>query len=156
LGLMAVVGGVTVLDMIPGKIDLGEPYSFDLDVPSQTIEPNARLLLRTGRGNISVRSSDDGALRISGQKEIRTFSESDAGKRASAIGIEVQKNGDNYEVRPSGYDLSDSRVGVNMEVVVPKKALVTARSDRGSITVSDMTGDVTLASQSGDLEVNDT
>jgi hypothetical protein len=158
LGLMAVVGLVITYDIVREKIDIdvGDPYSFGLDGPSETIEPNARVLVRTGRGDITVRSSDDAALRISGQKEIRTFSESDAAKRASGIGIGVQKSGDAYEIRPNGYDLSDSRVAVNLEVVAPKKALVTARTERGAITVSDMTGDVTVASQSGNLEVNDT
>lgn len=159
LGLMAVVGLVVAYDVVREKIpdfEVGEPYSFDLDVPSRNLEPNTRLLLRTGRGNIAVRSSDDATLRISGQKEIRTFSKSEADARAAGVGVEVQKNGDSYEIRPSGYDLGDTRVGVNMEVVVPKKALITARTDRGTITVSDMTGDVTVASQSGDLEVNDT
>jgi Domain of unknown function (DUF5668) len=159
LGLMAVVGLVVSYDIVRAKIpefEVGEPYSFDLDAPSQTIEPNAHLLLRTGRGNITVRSSDEAALRVSGQKEIRTFSESDAAKRSEGIAIGVQKSGDAYEIRPTGYDLSDSRVAVNLAVVAPKKAVVTARADRGAITVSDMTGDVAVTSQSGDLEVNDT
>src|SRR5262247_948138 len=94
LGLLTVVGlvvawdkGKKVLgDEIGVDFDWGTPYTFPIDLPSQTIPANAHISIRAGRGNVSVRSSDEAVLRLSGEKEIRTLSEGDAEKRAPAIG----------------------------------------------------------------------
>jgi len=61
-----------------------------------------------------------------------------ADRIAKPVSVEIVKNGDTYEVRPSGYDLSDSRIGVNLEVSVPKKSPLTVKTDKGDVTVSDM------------------
>jgi hypothetical protein len=164
LGLLTVVGLVVAWDK--GKKVIGDefgvdfnwgtPYTFPIDLPSQPIPANAHISIRGGRGNVSLRSSDEAALRLSGEKEIRTLSEGDAEKRAPAIGASVTQSGDSYEIRPTGFDLGDSRVSLNMDVVVPKKAAVTVRTERGDITVSDMQTDVGVSTRKGDIEVNDT
>jgi hypothetical protein len=84
------------------------------------------------------------------------LSQSDAEKRAPSIGVGVTQGGDGYEIRPTGFDIGDSRVSMNMDVVVPKKATVTVRAERGNITVSDMLTDVTASTRKGDVEINDT
>src|SRR5262245_1115733 len=147
LGLMSVVGMVVLWDIIKthvpiSELDIGDPYSYPIDLPSQTIPSDAHITIRSGRGNIAVRSSDESTLRLSGEKEIRTLSEGDADKRAPSIGVGVTQSGDTYEVRPTGFDLGDSRVSLNMDVVVPKKSGITVRTERGNITVSDMMNDV--------------
>ena len=164
LGLMTVVllivawdkGKKVIGDEIGVDLDWGTPYSFPIDLPSKTIPANAHISIRGGRGNVVVRSSDEPMLRLSGEKEIRTLSEGDAGRRAPAIGTSVTQNGDSYEIRPTGFDLGDSRVSVNMDVVVPKKAAVTVRTERGDVTVSDMQTDVGVSTRKGDIEINDT
>lgn len=164
LGLMTVVllivawdkGKKVIGDEIGVDLDWGTPYSFPIDLPSKTIPANAHISIRGGRGNVVVRSSDEPMLRLSGEKEIRTLSEGDAERRAPAIGTSVTQNGDSYEIRPTGFDLGDSRVSVNMDVVVPKKAAVTVRTERGDITVSDMQTDVGVSTRKGDIEINDT
>src|SRR5215831_19750474 len=73
LGLLAVVGLVVAWEEGKRVIgdefgvelgDWGEPYSFPIDLPSQTIPANAHITVRGGRGNIVVRSSDEPALRL--------------------------------------------------------------------------------------------
>jgi len=162
IGMMTVVGIVIAADKLPHAlegIDInmgGDPYSYDLDVPPQPISPTAHIAIHTGRGDVTVRASDDPTLRITGKKSIRTFSEPDANHRASSINVAVVKTGDAYEIRPTGYDLGDSRVSVELEVSVPKKAVVTIRNERGGITVSNMETDVSASTQNGDVEINDT
>jgi Domain of unknown function (DUF5668)/Putative adhesin len=161
LGLMTVVGLVVTWDIVRARFhleefDLGDPYSYSIDVPSQTIPANAHITIRGGRGDVAVRSSDEPTIRLTGEKSIRAWSESDAAKRAPTIGVGVTQSGDGYEIRPTGFDLSDSRVSMNMDVVVPKKATVTVRTERGGITVSDMLTDVSVATRKGDVEINDT
>jgi hypothetical protein len=161
VGLMVVVGIVIAAEQLPSQfhnlnIDFGEPYSFPVDISPQPIAPNSRVLIRGGRGTITVRSSDEPTLRITGQKQIRTFSEADAQKRSTSIDIQAVKVGDGYEIRPTGFDLGDSRISVDMDVVVPKKSTVTVRNERGDINISDMATDVTVSTQEGDIEINDT
>jgi hypothetical protein len=161
IGLMVVVGGVIAVEEIPHAfsgvdINLGEPYSYPVDLDPQPIATNARISIRGGRGTITVRSSDEPMLRVTGQKSIRSFSESEAQKRAKTIDIQEVKVGDGYEIHPGGFDLGDSKISVDMDVVVPKKAIVIVRSERGDINVSDMASDVTVSTQNGDIEINDT
>jgi hypothetical protein len=161
IALLLVVTVVVVASKIPHQIEewgitTGDPYRFDLDVEPQPITPNARILIRSGRGAITVRSSDEPTLRITGQKNIRTYSEADAEKRSKSIDIKAGKDGETYEIRPTGFDLGDSRISVDMEVVVPKKAAVIVRNERGDIHVSDMATDVSVTTQNGDVEINDT
>lgn len=161
IGLLAVVGIVIVANEVPDRlrdmdIEIGEPYSFDVDVPAQPIDSGAHILIRGGRGAITVRSSDEASLRLTGQKSIRTFSESDAQKRAASINIAAVKNGGVLEIQPTGYDLGNSSISMDMDIVVPKKAVVTVKNERGDITISDMGSDVTVAAQRGNIEVNDT
>ncbi|HEY1421949.1 MAG TPA: DUF5668 domain-containing protein [Candidatus Acidoferrum sp.] len=163
IGLMVVVGGVVaVQDIIPHYIgdipwgEVGERYSFPIDLDPQKIPANARITIRGGRGTITVRSSDEAELRVTGQKSIRSFSESDAQKRAKAIDIQEVKVGDAYEIHPAGFDLGDSQITVDMDLVVPKKAVVIVRAEHGDINVSDMASDVTVSTQNGDIEINDT
>ena len=161
IGLMIVVLGVIAVEEAPHLfegMDInfgGEPYSFPIDIDPQPIAPNARILIRGGRGTITVRSSDEPTLRITGQKAIRTFSEADAQKRSAPIEIQAIKVGDGYEIHPAGFDLSDSRISVDMDVVVPKKSTVIVHNERGDVNISDMANDVTVSTQQGDIEIND-
>ncbi len=161
IGLLVVVGIVIAAEQLPPQfhnlnIDFGEPYSFPVDISPQPIAPNSRISIRGGRGTITVRSSDEPTLRITGQKQIRTFSESDAQKRSTSIDIQAVKAGDGYEIHPAGFDLGDSRISVDMDIVVPKKSTVIVHNERGDINISDMATDVTVSTQEGDIEINDT
>ncbi|HVO57257.1 MAG TPA: DUF5668 domain-containing protein [Dongiaceae bacterium] len=161
IAMLAVTGVTVLVNELPGRlkdmdIDVGDPHSFDIDVPSQPVPENAHINVRTGRGAITVRSGEEAAIRITGQKTVRVFNDSEAEKRANGISVTVVKNGDVYEVRPTGYDLGDSRVSVDLDIVVPKKSVVTARNERGDITISDMSTDVSVGTQNGDVQISDT
>jgi hypothetical protein len=161
IGLMVVVGGVIAAERIPDwfrdvDINVGEPYSYPIDLDPQKIPTNARITIRGGRGTITVRSSDEAVLRVTGQKSIRSFSESEAQKRAKSIDIQEVKVGDGYEIHPAGFDSGDSQITVDMHVVVPKKAVVMVHAARGDVNVSDMASDVTVSTQNGDVEINNT
>src|SRR6184192_3130356 len=61
IGLMVVVGIAVAVEEFPRQfpgmeINLGEPYSFPVDLNPQTIAPNAHISIHGGRGTITVRS----------------------------------------------------------------------------------------------------
>lgn len=161
LGLLALVGivvGEDVLrDKVPDIIDIGrESFSSDLNIEPEGVPANARITIRGSRGDITVRSSDAPEIRVNGKKTAKSWNEKDALRAAEHVSVEIVKNGDGYEVHPTGVSGGDSQVSVDMDVVVPSKAAVTVRSDKGDITVSDMATPVTINGGSGDIEVRNT
>src|SRR6267378_3305291 len=146
-------------------LEPGESYSYDIDVAPKKIPANARVMVRSGRGDITVRGSDSAEIRVTAKKTVRSWSETDAQRIAEPINVTIEQNGDGYEVHPSGYDLSNSRIGVDLEVAIPKKSVLSIKTDKGDVTVSgisadvgitDMTGDVKVSGKGGEIEVNDT
>ena len=164
LGLLSLLGIVVVADYgrerFPGNLDWNDwsSSSFDYDLESSApvnVPEDARITIHNGRGNISVRSWDEPQIRVSGKKNIKAWSEKDAEHIATAVSVEVVKNGDGYEVRPVNSSGSDSRVGVDMDITVPKKAALTIRGEKGDVTVSDMAKPVSVTTTTGDVEIRD-
>jgi hypothetical protein len=161
LALLGVVAGVEYIRQeIPEiiktkKIELGDRYDYDFDVPAKAVPPDARISIRAGRGDISVRSSDEAQVRISGKKYIRAWSESEADRVAPNVSAEVVPNGDGYEIRPSGSSGGDSRVSLDMEITVPKNASLVVRGEKGDVTVTDLSKPLSINTLNGDIEVRE-
>jgi hypothetical protein len=158
LGLLALIGVVVATESVKEHfndwgIDLGNNTSVDLDLAPVAVPANARVTIRGGHGDISVRSSDTPEIRINGKKNVKSWNENEAQRIAQNVSVEVVKNGDGYEVRPSG---GDGRVSVDIDVVVPSKSVVTIRNEKGDVSVADMNTPVTIDNGSGDIEVRNT
>ena len=91
---------------------------------------------------------------MNGKKGVKSWNENEGRRIASQVSVEVVKNGDGYEVRPAGGN--DSRVNLDLDVEVPRKAALTVRSDKGDISVTDMLMPVTINGGNGDIEVRNT
>jgi len=160
-GLILLVGIVVAIDIakqhMPGEMDLGtETFGYDLEATPKPISPDSHVTIHNERGNISVRSSDTAEIRVSGKKNVKAWSDSDAQRVANPISVEIVQSGDGYEIHPTGLPSRDSRISVDLEVSVPPKAVVTVRNDKGDITISDMAAPVVINSGNGDIEVRDT
>src|SRR5215469_12977957 len=170
LGLLFLLGSVAGVDVIKNKFPLedfpvrGDRFDFDLNVKPQPVPADSRIIIRNGRGDISVRSGDDSQIHVDGKKNIKPWNETDAEHIASAISFEIAKNGDAFEVRPANAS-SDSRARVDLDISVPRSSAVTVRNERGDVSVSDMNrplivntirGDVTIDTGKGDVKVADT
>jgi DUF4097 and DUF4098 domain-containing protein YvlB len=137
-------------------IETGDPYTFDLEVAPQPISPGSRVLIRVGRGDVTVRESDDKQLHVSAKKTARAWSESEGAKMAQPVEVVIVKNGDGFEIQPKGYDLSDSHLRVDLEVSLPKKSPVSIKTDKGDVNVSDVSADLTVSDGSGDIDIHGT
>src|SRR5690242_14744393 len=160
LGLLSLLGMVAGYDVVKNKVpgfDVdwprgGERFGFDLNVDPKPVLSDARIVVRNGRGDITVHSSDEGQVRVDGKKNVNAWSESDAEHLASAVSVEIAKNGDAYEIRPVNTRSGDSRVSLDMDISVPKKAALTVRNERGDVSVSDMDKPVAVNTVNGDVE----
>ncbi len=161
LGLLSLLGIVVAIDFgrqeLPGRVrEWGNSFDYDLEVAPKSVPADARIAIRSGRGNISVHSSDGAEIRISGKKNARAWNGNDARQIAERAGVEIAPNGDGYEIRPTGGSASDSRVSLDLDVAVPKKSSLTIRSEKGDITVADMNKPVNVTSGVGDIEIRGT
>ena len=161
LGLLSLLGMVVAVDVgkreLPGRFGgWGNSFEFDLEVAPKSVPADARITIRNSRGNISIRPSDDAQIRVMGKKNAKAWNESDAQKFADRAGVEIVKNGDGYEVRPTEPRTGDSRISLDLDVAVPKKAALTIRNEKGDITVADMGRPVSVTNGTGNIEVRGT
>jgi hypothetical protein len=157
LGLLALVGVVVAVEGVKEHFPdwaTGDTTTVDLDVAPKPVPANARITIKGMHGDISVRGSDEPEIRVNGKKNVRSWNENDAQRVAGQVGVEVVQNGDGYDVQPSGGN--DSRVSVDMDVVVPSKSVAMIRNEKGDISVADMGTPVTINSGSGDIDVRNT
>jgi DUF4097 and DUF4098 domain-containing protein YvlB len=160
--MLALLGMVVAVDYSKEKLGetlpgmSGDKYGYDVDVTPKTIPAKAPVLVRTTRGDLTVRASDDAQIHVSAKKNVRTWSEEEAGRIAKPVTVKISQNGDSFEVYPSGYDTSDARISVDMEVAVPKMSPLTVRTGKGDVVVSDMAASVAVVDQNGDAEVRGT
>jgi hypothetical protein len=161
LGLLALVGIVVGVDQarrrLPGmdEIDIGgEAFASSIDVAPKPVPANARVTVRGGRGDITVRASDTPEIRVAGKVSVKSWSESGAKKLSERVSAEIVQNGDGYEVRPTG--AGNSHVSVDMDITVPKKALLAIHTDKGDVSVSDMASQVSIDNGNGDIDVRST
>ena len=163
LGMLALLGLVVGYDYTKQKvgdtldIDVsGDDHTYDIEAPpAMAIPANARVSVKLGRGDLVIRGSEDAELRVSAKKNAKTWSEGEAERLAKPVGGEVVKNGDAYEIHPTGYDLSNSRISVDLELSVPRKSPLTIKTEKGDITISDIATDVSIAVQNGDVDLRD-
>jgi Domain of unknown function (DUF5668)/Putative adhesin len=156
LGLLALVGVVAGVEGVKQHFPdmmMGDTTAVDLDIAPKAVPANARVTVHGTRGDISVRSGSEAEIRVNGKKNVRSWNQRDADRIADGSGVEIVKNGDGWDVQPTG---GDSRVSLDMDVVVPAKSAVTVRNDKGDISVADMGSSLAINSGSGDIDVRNT
>lgn len=157
-GLFVLMGGIIFYEYLRGevsdKVDFGEAYTSNIDVAPKAVTGAPRVTVRTNHGDITVRSSDEPQIRVSAKKTAHGWSESDARRLSDPVNVEIAKEGDGWEVRPTGSN--DSRVAVDLDVAVPRKTQLAVRNERGTIDVSDMGDGVSVNNQTGNIDVRDT
>jgi DUF4097 and DUF4098 domain-containing protein YvlB len=159
IGLLALVGIVVGVEQIRDRfpdytgVDIGEAFTNNIDVAPKAVAPNARITIKGGRGDITVRASDEPEIRVSGKVTVHGWNESAARRKGEQISIEVVPNGDGYDIYPNS---TDSRVSVDMDVSVPNKAAVTVRNEKGDINISDLQTPVSVNNGRGDIEIHNT
>jgi DUF4097 and DUF4098 domain-containing protein YvlB len=163
-GLVLVAVAVVAIVALAGRhrewpgpeIDIGDIYTFDLDVTPKKIPANARVVVHNGHGDITVRGSDSGEIRVTAKKSVKSWSETEAARIADRINVGIEQNGDGYEVRPSGFDLSSSKIGVDLEVTIPKKSVLSVKTEKGVVAVSGISSDVVVTNTLGNVDVRGT
>lgn len=165
VGVFCLIGVVIIVDLVRERmhdggpwrnIEIGDPYSFDLDIPSQPVPPNAHIQLNIPRGDISVHAADEAQVGVTGKKQVRSWNQEAAQKTADEVKLDLVKEGDTYILRPGGAAEDDNRFNFDLDVNVPKKSEISVKSRKGDIKIADIAAPVSIATQKGDIEVSDT
>jgi DUF4097 and DUF4098 domain-containing protein YvlB len=161
VGMLALMGIVVAVDVgkekLGGIIEVpGENFEYDLDVPPKAIPPNSQVLVHNIRGDITVRASDQSQIQVSAKKNIRAWNDSEAERIAKPVNVQITQNGSNYDIHPTGYDASDARISVDLDISVPQNSPLIVRTDKGDVQISDFLADIAVTDQNGDVEVRGT
>lgn len=161
LGMFVLLGIVVMVDYGREKlgpvIKSGDDYSYDVaEIPPMEVPGDAHILVHNGRGDISVRASDEKEVRVTAKASVNSWSQSAADHLGKSAAVEIVKNGDGYEVRPKGFDLSDSRISVDLDVAIPNKSPLVVKTEKGDVTVAGIGSSVAITDGTGDVDVRDT
>lgn len=105
---------------------------------------NPSLLLHSHSGTISVKGWDQNQVEIKGERS------SDA-MRVMIDGTEEKVT---VQTHPTREGISPQEARVNLEIRVPRQALVRVESEQGDITVEDVTGDVAVEGVSNSVALS--
>ncbi|MFY9530961.1 MAG: DUF4097 family beta strand repeat-containing protein [Candidatus Acidiferrales bacterium] len=162
VALLLIVGGMISVDWIHRKnpdFSWGEgwfsqKYSTTEELPVQPVKPGSEIHVSTDRGNITVYADESNDLRIIAYKTATASSQYQAQKRAEQASVSIQSVAGGYEIQPIKTEQGNGAVKVDLEVHIPKQASVTAKSDRGDINISDVSGGLNISTESGDIEIH--
>ena len=155
--LVASVGGMDWLrrhgNVHEFRLPWEQTYSFSEELPSKTIKAESQVSIFTDYGDITLYAEETAEIRVLAKKTIGASSEGEAHKTAEQVRIKIAETRDGYEV---GTQNQGSLVQVDLEVHLPKRVSVTARTPRGGLQINGLAGRVTAQTQRGNVELRDT
>jgi DUF4097 and DUF4098 domain-containing protein YvlB len=146
-------------DHFPGiNIDLPpfhENYSQPIPIAPQTLAPGARVSIATGRGDITVHSSDGDSLIVTATKSGPGANESSAREHMKEVAIAIDPQGSGVLIHPTHMDTASGPVSVDIDVRVPKSSSLSIDAAHGDVSVSGVSAPVEIRSGNGDIAIHD-
>jgi hypothetical protein len=133
-----------------------QQFSQSKEMPPQNIPAGAHVILKTGRGSITVHTGDENTLSVTANMTARGTTESNADESMNQVPVVIEQTKDGYTVHPVNQNNSDKQVSVDLDVEVPKNVSITANSDRGDISITGIGGVVAASTQKGNFDIHDT
>jgi hypothetical protein len=130
----------------------GETYNFN-DHLEQNFPPGAYLKVINNHGAVSVHASDDSRISIVVRKRIGAESQSDADKYNGETKPTITTIGTLVTVDAKVEGAGDHPVETDLDISIPKKAMVTINSRRGDVEVTDRDSNVEISTQHADTRV---
>jgi DUF4097 and DUF4098 domain-containing protein YvlB len=132
----------------------GEQFDYPVSAHSATAGIN-RITFENPRGYIKVIGGDALEINITGHKVLRAWARKDADRSNERTPVEIVPQGDRLLIRTNQDRVPDNqRISDDLEVTVPRGVTVEARGHDGDYEISDITGDVELASDRSDVRIS--
>jgi DUF4097 and DUF4098 domain-containing protein YvlB len=132
----------------------GNAYTFDETV-EQNFPANGSLRIVSDRGAISIQPNDDNSLKIVVHKKLYANNQGDADKYNESTKPQITVNGSSVLLNANTNGAGEHGVSTDMDVFVPRTAMLDIANRRGDLNVTDRQADVKVSGQHGDLALND-
>lgn len=132
-----------------------QSYSHTRQLASQTIPADAHVTVDTARGDISVHAADGNELRVGVKESAWAPTASVANEQMRNVDMVIEQAGNVYHVHPVHQDDLRGRVGVDLDIALPKTASIEVNTGHGDIQISGIGGSVGARSANGDVEIRD-
>ena len=128
--------------------------NFDYSVSEQKAAgPKQHILLDNVRGNLRVTGGDVQEMKVTGRKVVRAMSRPEADRINSNSPVEIRSEGDRLVLRTNLDRVENDRIGTDLEIAVPKDAVLEVRGNSGDYDVNDVAGEVTIGAGRGDIRL---
>jgi hypothetical protein len=133
---------------------LGTAYTFE-DTLEQSFPTHGSLRIVCDRGSLNISPSDDNTMRVVVHKKLYAQNQNDADKYNGGTKPQITLNENAVVLNCNTNGAGEHAVEDDMDIFVPRDAMLDVASKRGDITVNDRRADVKLALQHGDVTLND-
>ncbi len=154
--------GLGVIDHLRHRHDFqfnfhpfSERYTQSDALPARVIPANAHIMIQTDRGNITVHVGRSDDLRVTVNKSASDPNRSAAEDRMSGVQTVIEQTDGGFSIHPLNQQNWEGAVETNLDVEVPKSAIVTASTRNGDINMSGISGAVQASASNGDINVHD-
>jgi DUF4097 and DUF4098 domain-containing protein YvlB len=131
-----------------------ERSSASEELSTRSVPAHAHITLRTTRGNIAIHTADGTGMHVRINKSVSASTDSAAREEMNETVVVIDQTADGYSVHPT--NMGDRKpVTVDLDVVLPKAVSLTARTERGDISISGIAGSVDAGTRNGDIEIHD-
>jgi DUF4097 and DUF4098 domain-containing protein YvlB len=149
-------GGVR--DQIQMDNDLGgifgTAYTFD-DTLQQSFPAKGTLRVVCDHGTLNISPADDNNLRVVVHKKLYAQNQNDANKYNEGTKPQITVTGSAMLLNANTNGAGDHGVESDMEIFVPRDAMVDIASKRGDVTINGRKSDVRVNLQHGDVTLED-
>ena len=132
----------------------GNSYSFD-DTLEQSFPAKGTLRIVSDRGSLNIVPSDGQTVRVVVHKKLRASNQDEANKYNEQTKPQISATGGAVLINANTNGAGEHGVESDLDVFVPREALIDVASKRGDVTINDRKNDVKLAVQRGDVNLND-
>ncbi|HEX4278207.1 MAG TPA: DUF4097 family beta strand repeat-containing protein [Bryobacteraceae bacterium] len=138
----------------PGVSVFGSDYDYDVSA-SESPRGVTRIVLDNLRGNLSLKGEDQGDIKVSGRKTVRSFNRADADRANQQSQVHVERHGDELFIRTD--DFGGPRllqISIDLDITVPRGISVESRGRTGDLTIDDVDGPVDVSAGRGDVRLS--
>jgi len=132
----------------------GTPFTFD-DTLQQSFPAKGTLRVVCDHGNLNISPSDDDTLRVVIHKKLYAQNQNDANKYNDGTRPQITVTGGTVLLNANTNGAGDHGVQSDMDIFVPRDAIVDVASKRGDVTINDRKADVRVTLQRGDVALED-
>ena len=123
------------------------------ELQAANVPAGSRIQIYTPSGDVTVHTASGDNLRVVAKITASAWDEREAERKLPQINVALTQLTDGYKVQPNmGPQGGDTRVDLDIEL--PTNVAVTAQSDSGDVSISDVDGNVAVTTYNGDTELH--